>query len=89
MSADVDVVVATREDVVHVPPGAVLGRGTDRAVWLLDGNTVRRRPITAGITTWEAVEVSRGLSVGERVIVSLNVPGLEEGALAEARAPTP
>jgi len=89
MSADVDVVVATRANVVHVPPGAVLGRGTDRAVWLLDGNTVRRRPITAGITTWEAVEVSRGLSVGERVIVSLNVPGLEEGALAEARAPTP
>ncbi len=89
MSADVDVVVATREDVVHVPPGAVLGRGTDRAVWLLDGSTVRRRAITAGITTWEAVEVTRGLSVGERVIVSLNVPGLEEGALAEARAPTP
>ncbi|MFO0629841.1 MAG: efflux RND transporter periplasmic adaptor subunit [Polyangiales bacterium] len=89
MSADVDVVVATREDVVHVPPGAVLGRGTDRAVWLLDGSAVRRRAITAGITTWEAVEVTRGLSVGERVIVSLTVQGVEVGALAEARAPTP
>lgn len=89
MSADVDVVMATRDDVVHVPPGAVLGRGTDRAVWVLDGSTIRRRAITAGITTWEAVEVTRGLAVGERVIVSLNVPGLEEGALAQARAPTP
>lgn len=86
MSADVDVVVATRENVVNVPPGAVLGRGTDRAVYVLAGGVVRRRPITTGISTWEAVEVVRGVSVGERVVTSLNVQGLEDGALAQERS---
>lgn len=85
MSADVDVVVATREDVVNVPPGAVLGRGTDRAVYVLSGGAVHRRPISTGVSTWEAVEVLRGVSAGERVVVSLNVQGLEDGALAEER----
>lgn len=85
MSADVDVVVATRDDVLSVPPGAVMGRGTDRAVYVLEGGTVRRRPIATGISTWEAIEVTRGLRVGERVVVSLNVQGLADGAAAEAR----
>lgn len=89
MSADVDVVVATRESVLSVPPTAVMGRGTDRAVYVLDGATVRRRPIDVGITTWEAVEVTRGLRAGDRVVVTLNVEGLADGVLVEARADTP
>ncbi|MFO0653147.1 MAG: efflux RND transporter periplasmic adaptor subunit [Polyangiales bacterium] len=87
MSADVDVVVATRERVLAVTPGAVMGRGTDRSVYVLDGATVRRRSVTTGISTWEAVEVTGGLREGERVVVSLNVEGLADGALAEAQEP--
>jgi len=86
MSADVDVVVATRESVLAVPPTAVMGRGTDRAVYVIEGNVARRRPIDVGITTWEAVEVTRGLRAGDRVVVTLNVEGLADGALVEARA---
>jgi HlyD family secretion protein len=85
MSADVDVVVATREHVLAVTPSAVMGRGTDRSVYVLDGSTVRRRSVTTGVSTWEAVEVTRGLREGERVVVSLNVEGLTDGALGEAR----
>ena len=62
-----------------------MGRGTDRAVYVLDGGTVRRRRIATGISTWEAIEVVRGLNVGERVVVSLNVQGLADGVAAEAR----
>ncbi len=89
MSADVDVVVATRESVLAVPPTAVMGRGTDRAVYVIEGNVARRRPIDVGITTWEAVEVTRGLRAGDRVVVTLNVEGLADGVLVEARADTP
>ncbi len=85
MSADVDVVVATRERVLAVTPGAVMGRGTDRSVYVLDGSAVRRRSVTTGVSTWEAVEVTGGLREGERVVVSLNVEGLADGALAEAQ----
>ena len=86
MSADVDVVVATRESVLSVPPTAVMGRGTDRAVYVVEGGFVRRRPIDVGISTWEAVEVTRGLRAGDRVVVTLNVEGLADGVAVEARA---
>lgn len=87
MSADVDVVVATRERVLNVTPSAVMGRGTDRSVYVLDGSTVRRRTVVTGVSTWEAVEVTGGLREGERVITSLNVEGLTDGALAEPQGP--
>lgn len=85
MSADVDVVVATRDTVLNVPPTAVMGRGTDRAVYLVEGGVVRRRPIDVGITTWEAVEVTRGLRAGDRVVVTLNVEGLADGVAVTER----
>lgn len=84
MSADVDVVVATREGVLAVTPGAVMGRGTDRAVYVLDGGFVRRRAVATGVSSWEAVEVTQGLRAGERVVTSLNVAGLADGIAAEA-----
>lgn len=85
MSADVDVVVATRDTVLNVPPTAVMGRGTDRAVYLVEGGVVRRRPIDVGITTWEAVEVTRGLRAGDHVVVTLNVEGLADGVAVTER----
>jgi RND family efflux transporter MFP subunit len=88
MSADVDVVVATRDDAVHVPPNAVLGRGTDRAVWVVEGTVVRRRRIDVGVATWEAVEVLRGAREGERVVVSLATEQLTDGMRVTVR-PTP
>lgn len=89
MSADVDVVVATREAVLAVPPTAVMGRGTDRAVYVVAGGVARRRPIDVGISTWEAVEVTRGLRAGDKVVVTLNVEGLADGAAVEARPDAP
>lgn len=79
MSADVDVIVATRESVVWVPPNAILGRGTDRAVMVVDGEVARRRAVTLGVSTWEASEVVRGLREGERVITTLSSAELVDG----------
>ena len=85
MSADVDVIVNTREAVVWVPPNAVLGRGTDRAVLVADHGFARRRPIQTGISTWEAIEVTQGLHGGEQVIVTLSVADLVDGARIDVR----
>lgn len=80
MSAEVDVIVATRRDAVWVPPNAVQGRGTDRAVLLVDGGVARRRPIEVGIATWEAVEVTRGLEPGDKVILTRAGQEIADGA---------
>ncbi len=87
MSADVDIIVARRENVVFVPPNAVMGRALERAVYVVDSaNVARRRTIRAGIGTWEAIEVLSGLNAGERVIVTLGVPDLADGAAVRPRA---
>lgn len=85
MSADVDVVVATREGVVRVPPTVVTGRGTDRAVWVIEASVLHRRRIEVGVSTWESVEVLRGLRAGERVVANLSVQGLDEGVAVRVR----
>lgn len=79
MSADTDVIVATRDDVLSVPPNAVLGRGTNRSVYVFDHGVARRRPIDAGIATWEAVEVRSGLREGDEVLTTLSSPELADG----------
>jgi RND family efflux transporter MFP subunit len=80
MSADADVIAATRSDVIFVPPIAVVGRGTDRAVYTISGGVAHRRVVRVGIATWESVEVLDGLRPGEQVILNANVEGLADGS---------
>ncbi len=86
MSADVDVVVATREGVVYVPPSTVLGRGTDRGVYVVEAGVARRRPVTVGIATWESVEVRSGLRAGETLVLNTTVTGLGDGTAVRVRS---
>lgn len=80
MSVDVDVIVSTRTDVVWVPPSSVLGRGTDRAVYVVDGAVVRKRKVDVGVATWETVEIKGGVGLGELVVIDAAAPGLKDGA---------
>jgi HlyD family secretion protein len=79
MSADIDVIVASHADVPFVPPNAVIGRGTQRSVYVVDGGFARKRNVEVGISSWESVEVKSGLVPGDRVIVSL-AAGLADGS---------
>jgi hypothetical protein len=56
-----------------------MGRGTDRAVYVIEGGFAKRRVVDVGISTWEGVEVRSGVAEGDRVIVSLSNPKLAEG----------
>jgi HlyD family secretion protein len=84
MSADADVIAATRSDVVFVPPTAVMGRGTDRAVYVVADGVAHRRVVHVGVATWESVEVLDGVRPGDVVIVNTNVEGLRDGAAVRA-----
>lgn len=75
--------MSTRENVLLVPPGALLGRGVDRAVFIVENGLAKRRPITVGIATWEAVEVETGVQEGEEVILTLTSADLTDGAAVQ------
>lgn len=88
MSADVDVVVARRDEVLWVPPVAVLGRGAERTVFVVHDGKATRRTIEVGIATWETVEVTKGLAAGDLVALDPSQPGLTDGAHVKAEIST-
>ena len=78
-SADVEVLLSSREDVLRVPTQALI-EGS-RALVLADG-VLEEREITRGTSNWEYVEVLDGLSQGELVVLSVDREGVEAGASA-------
>jgi HlyD family secretion protein len=78
-SADVEVILDVRHDVLRVPSSALL-RG-DRVLLLQDGRLVER-PVKTGVANWEHTEIAQGLQGGERIVISLDRSGVVAGAAA-------
>jgi HlyD family secretion protein len=85
MGANVRVIVAERENVLYVPSNAVVGRGVKRTVFLVENRKALVRPIQAGLSDWERTEIQGGLAEGQTVVTTLNVKGLDDGALLKVK----
>ncbi len=81
-SADVEIILDSHADVMRIPTEALLNDGS---VYLLrqDSSRVQRKPVTTGLTNWKFTEVRSGLDKGDRVVTSIDRPGLAEGALVQ------
>ena len=86
-SADVEVVLAVRENVLRVPTSA-LQEGGRVLVAGADG-TLQERLVKTGLANWEFTEVIDGLAKGERVVTSLEREGVKAGATFVADDKTP
>ena len=83
-SADVEVILAVREDVIRVPTSALLEGGR-----VLVGNAdgkLEERKLRTGLANWEYTEVLEGLAAGERVVTSLEREGVKAGASFSSEA---
>lgn len=78
-SANVEVILAVREQVLRVPTSA-LQEGGRVLVAGADG-TLQERPLKTGLANWEFTEVQEGLAEGERVVTSLEREGVKAGAV--------
>lgn len=80
-SADVEVILETRTDVLRVPTQAVLD---GQRVYVLDeaAGVLRERKVTRGVSNWEYTEILEGLAAGELVVVSVDREGVRDGARA-------
>ena len=84
-SADVEIILATRPDVVRVPTSALL---EGKRVLIADKTgKLEQRSIETGLANWEYTEVISGLTAGEQVVTSLERVGVKAGAayVIEAR----
>jgi HlyD family secretion protein len=82
-SADVEIILEVRKDVLRVPTAALLEGG--RVLVLADGKLAERK-VKAGVANWEYTEIVDGLAAGDRIVTSLEREGVKAGAAAAAEA---
>lgn len=76
-SADVEIVLDSRAEVLRIPTAALREGGR---VLVVDGDTLIERSLETGVANWEFTEVLSGLVEGERVVTSLERQGVIAGA---------
>ena len=78
-SADVEVVLDVRRDTLRIPTAALL---EGRRVLMLERGTLVERQVRTGLANWDVTEVAEGLAAGDRIVTSLERPGVKAGAAA-------
>jgi HlyD family secretion protein len=80
-SADIEVILDVRREVVRVPTEAVMD-GKRVFVFLPDAGRITAREIRVGLSNWDWSEVLEGLSPDELVVVNVDNPDLADGSPA-------
>lgn len=80
-SADIEVIIARRTDVVRVPTAAVAEGGK---VLVLDGGRLHERSIEVGVRNWQYTEARAGVRPGDLVVTARNSTEVKPGARAVA-----
>lgn len=78
-SADVEVLIESRDGVLRVPTQAVLN-GEKVLVYSAAESVLVERNVETGLGNWEHTEIVSGLSAGDRVVISVDRDGIEAGA---------
>ncbi len=81
-SADVDIILSSRQDVLRVPSQALL-EGDKVYVFDSDQGRVARRDVKTGAANWQFTEVTDGLQAGDQVVTNPDADGLADGAPAK------
>ncbi|MBM4397017.1 MAG: hypothetical protein FJ087_15180 [Deltaproteobacteria bacterium] len=91
MSANVEVVVASRSGVLVLPTPCVVTRMVGKVALVVDGDRLRENRIDVEVSTWEWTAIRSGLAEGDLVAVPPgDVPppgdvGLTDGMRVVAR----
>lgn len=80
-SADIEVIIDVRRDVVRVPTEAVMD-GKQIYLYLPEQEKLSLKTIRTGLSNWDWTEVLEGLAPDEWVVVNVDAPGLEDGVPA-------
>jgi len=77
-SADIDILLETRADVLRVPTEAVMENDQVYRYNRKSG-TLELVSIDVGLHNWNFTEVTGNLQAGDEIVLSLDVPGLADG----------
>ncbi len=77
LSADIEVILDARENVLRIPTYALL---ENNRVLVVASDRLVERKVTTGLHNWSFTQITSGLAPGERVVVSLDRPEVKPGA---------
>lgn len=75
-SADVEVILSVKDDVLRLPTSALF---EGQKVFVVDQAVLRLKDITIGLKNWDFAEIAAGLTEGDEVVISLDREGLADG----------
>jgi HlyD family secretion protein len=78
-SADVELIYETHTNVVRIPTQTLLE--SNHVLVVNKEGKLEKRTISSRLSNWEFTEITDGLKVGERIVTSLDLPGVKDGAL--------
>ncbi|NNF62606.1 MAG: efflux RND transporter periplasmic adaptor subunit [Gammaproteobacteria bacterium] len=79
-SADVEVLIESRDDVLRVPTQAIINK--NKVLLFIEADeTLEERQVSTGLSNWEHTEITSGLAAGDRIVLSVDREGVEAGAL--------
>ncbi len=87
-SADVEIIVATRQDTLKIPTEAVLD-GRRVFVYQTADKKVHEKQVQTGLANWAFTEILTGLEEGRLVVINVDKPGLKDGVAAVAAEDVP
>ncbi len=80
MSADVEVIVSTKEQALVIPSQAVMERTDAKYVYISSNGRAVARKILTGQFNWSHTEVTDGLQEGDIVVTNPHISGLKDRA---------
>jgi hypothetical protein len=69
LSVTVNILVSEAKNVLLVPNGAIIRSGREVQVQVMKNGVPEKRVIKTGISNWQYIEVTEGVSEGEKVII--------------------
>lgn len=87
-SADAEIILDARDNVVRVPTQALL-EGNRVLVYSANPGVLEERKLETGLANWTYTEVRSGLRPGEKVVLSVEREGVVAGARAVAEPAKP
>jgi HlyD family secretion protein len=86
-SADLEIVINTKDKVLRIPTEAVL-EGHRVLIYNRATQQLEERSFQAGLSNWKYTEVLSGLKEGELVVLSIDREGVKAGVRATIEKPT-
>lgn len=79
MSADVEVIVARRQNALFAPSQAILEREGKKRVYVIADGRARAATVKVGESNWNSTELLEGVREGDRIVVNPDTAGLSDG----------